>query len=260
MKKEQKELRSQDKFQQELQKGFQWTTNHSKLVGLLLVGFLVVGAGLSAKSYLNAEKEEKLQGQYYQIEKKLFEKKAQFQEAEQPPPAKNEKTDKKAQAKPENTPAKATGDFSQDYGAIAGELRQIIDQAPQSKAAQMAALNLSDLQLEYNLPAEALATLQKVGADSKDLLSGMIQTQLGTVQANMDDCSSALTTWSRVFSNAGAKPLHSAVKLKAGLCYEAMKDYTKAQQAYNEVKADDKDSAAARSADKYLRLLPTAKK
>jgi len=254
-----KELKSPDKLQQELQKGFQWTTQHSKLVGLLLLGFFVLGAGISAKSYMDEKKETELQTEYYQAEKKLFEQKASFEtavsEAANPPAKKKEDAEKK-------TPpaAKASGDFEKDYGPIAAELLKVIEKAPKSKAAKMAALNLSDIQLEYNKPTEALETLKRIDAGSKDLLSGMIQTQLGTVQANMDDCNSALNTWSSVFNNAGAKPLHSAVKLKAGLCYEAMKDLGKAEQAYNEVKNEDKESEAARSADKYLRLLQTAKK
>lgn len=251
-----KELKSPDKFQQELQKGFQWTTNHSKLVGVLLLAFLVVGAGFSAKSYLDEKKETELQAEYYRAEKQMLDKKAAFQAAAEQaakPPAKGEKPEAPAGEK-------STGDFEKDFGAVAVDLNKLIEKAPNSKAAKMAALNLSDLQLEYNKPADALATLQKIDAGGKDLLSGMIQTQLGTVQANMDDCSSALSTWSRVFSNAGARALHPAVKLKAGLCYEALKDFDKAQQAYNEVKNEGKDSASARSADKYLRLLQTAKK
>lgn len=233
------DVKSPDKFQQELQKGFQWTTKHSKLVGILALAFLVVGAGLSAKSYLDEKKENELQAQYYQIEKQLIDKKT---------------------ALTENKSVKATGDYEKDFGSVVTDFKKLIAQAPKTKAAKMAALQLSDLQLEHNKTNEALETLQKVDSSSKDLLSGLVQVQLGTVQANMNDCNSAISTWSKIFTNAGAKSLHTAVKLKTGLCYEAMNDFAKAEQAYNEVKAGDSESAAARSAEKYLKLLSTTAK
>jgi hypothetical protein len=53
--------------------------------------------------------------------------------------------------------------------------------------------------------------------------------------------------------------MHAGIKLKEGLCYENLKDLTKAEQMYSEAKNDDKESAVARTAEKYLRLLQTAK-
>lgn len=252
-----KELKSPDKLQQELQKGFQWTTQHSKLVGLLLIGFLVVGAGLSAKSYLDEKKEAELQSKYYQAEKKLVEKKNAFQaaqaQADAPKPKKGEKA-------PEPAGVKASGDFDKDYGPVATELNKIIEEAPKSKAAKMAALNLSDVQAEYGKNEDALNTLKKVSAGSKDLLLGLVHTQMGTIQANMNDCQSALGTWDQVLSNAKAISMHSSVKLKQGLCYESMQDFTKAERLYTEAKAEQGDSPTAKAAEKYLRLLQTAKK
>ncbi|MEZ0392581.1 MAG: tetratricopeptide repeat protein [Pseudobdellovibrionaceae bacterium] len=251
-----KELKSPDKLQQELQKGFQWSAQHSKLVGVLLLGFVVVGAGISAKSYLDEKKESELQSKYYVIEKKLFDKKSAFQVAEAAAARKDNKTP------PPPNAEKSSGDFEKDYGPIATEFSTLIQEAPQSKAAKMAALNLSDIQLEYSKNQEALELLKKVETGKKDLLSGMVQTQLGTVQADLNDCGSALSTWSQVLNNASAKPLHAAVKLKQGLCYESMKDFAKAEQMYTEAKTGEGEgeTATARTADKYLRLLQTAKK
>lgn len=248
-----KDLKSPDKFQQELQKGFQWTTQHSKLVGLGLLAFFVVGAGISAKSYLDGRAESEIQAQYFQAEKKLIDKKTAFQAG------KDQTLDPKK--KTPETPAgeKATGDFDKDYGSVAADLTKIIDQAPKSKAAKMAALNLSEVQVEYQKLPEALTTLKKVSTSSHDLLSGLVQMQLGTVQADSNDCNSAVTTWSQVISNSDAKALHSAAKLKSGLCYETLKDLGKAEKFYTEAKNEDKDSATARAADKYLRLLQASK-
>ena len=42
-----------------------------------------------------------------------------------------------------------------------------------------------------------------------------------------------LTTWQKVLANSSAKSLHGEIKLKQGLCFENLKDYTKAEQAYS---------------------------
>lgn len=250
------ELKSPDKLQQELRKGFQWTTQHSKLVGVILLVFLVLGAGISAKSYFDEKSENEIQAKYYQVEKKFLDKKTAFAQAKA---ASQAPKDPKAKTPPPPTEGKASGDFTQDYGPLADEMTKIIAEKPSSKAAKMAALLLTDVQIEYQKASEAAETLKKVDADSKDLLSGLVQNQLGTVQANLNDCNSAISTWQKVLTNARAKSLHSGIKLKLGLCYETMKDLTKAEQLYTEAKNDEKESAVARTADKYLRLLQTAK-
>ncbi|MGZ5279334.1 MAG: tetratricopeptide repeat protein [Pseudobdellovibrionaceae bacterium] len=250
------DLKSPDKLQQELQKGFQWTTQHSKLTGLVLLSFLVLGAGISAKSYFDEKSENEIQAKYYSVEKKFLDKKTSFEQAKA---ASQAPKDPKAKTPPPAVEGKATGDFNQDFGPLAEDMMKIISEKPSSKAAKMAALHLAGTQIEYQKMTEAEATLKKVNADSKDLLSGLVQNQLGTVQANLNDCNGALSTWSKVLSNARAKALHSGVKLKQGLCYENMKDLAKAEQMYLEAKNEDKESVVARSAEKYLRLLQTAK-
>lgn len=251
-----RDLKSPDKLQQELQKGFQWTTQHSKLVGVVLLAFLVLGAGISAKNYLDEKGEAEIQAKYFQAEKKFFEKKSGFEEAKN---AAQAPKDPKSKTPPPPVAGKASGDFTQDYGPVVDDMMKIISEKPASKAAKMAALHVSDVQIEYQKMSEAAETLKKVEADSKDLLSGLVQNQLGTVQANLNDCNAAISTWQKVLANARAKSLHASVKLKEGLCYENLKDFTKAEQMYNEAKSEDKESVVARSADKYLRLLQTAK-
>ncbi len=256
-----KDLKSPDKFQQELQKGFQWTTQHSKMVGIAIIGLMVIGAGISAKTYLDDKKEEELQARYFQIEKKMMEKKDAFEKAAlTPPPAAADAKKKTPAAPPVVAGEKASGDFDKDYGTLAQDMSKIIDEAPKSKAAKMAALNLSDVQIQYQKLAEAQSTLQKVKTGSRDLLSALVQTQLGTVQADLKDCNSAVSTWQQVLANSSAKALHGNVKLKSGLCYESLKDFAKAEKLYTEAKNEDKDSVAAKTAEKYIRLLPTTKK
>ncbi len=268
-----KDLKSPDKFQQELVKGFKWSTQHSKMLGAALIAFLVIGAGITGKTYLDEKSEADSQAKFYPLEKKLFEKKTTFATAAQAAaaPAKALADAKKKKAAADNSEKtadktaekvadKATGDFDKDYGPIATDVMSFIESSPKTKAAKMAALDLSDVQLEYKKLPAAQETLSKVQSESNDLLSGLVLSQLGTVQADQNDCSAAVGTWQKVLAKSAAKSLYPSVKLKQGLCYESMKDLDKAQKLYSEVKTDDKDSSAAKAAEKYLRLMPVTKK
>lgn len=243
------QVKTPDKFQQNLAQGFQWTTKHSKAVLIGLAAFVVIGAGVSAKSYLDLQKETEIQSQYFLVEKAFMEKKSEFEAASRPQPPLA-----KGQTPPPALP-KASGDLAKDYGTVPQDFLSVIEKAPKSKAAQMAALNLSDLQLEYKQMDDAKTTLSKVHADGKDLLSAMVLIQLGTLQANQNDCQSAVSTWQKVLASKDTKSLHSAARLKSGLCYEALNDKAQAEKLYAQIRDEDKDSASAKSAEKYLRLL-----
>lgn len=263
-----KDVKSPDMIQQELRKGFQWTAKHSKTMLLAVLAFMGLGGAISGKNYLDQKAENEIQSQYFKIEKNLLEKKAAFAAAEEKAkaataPAKDSKKDSKKTAKAEalaETPAaKSTGDMQTDYGTMPADFMQIIEKSPKSKAAKMAALNLSDLQIQYKKFDDAKATLSKINADSNDLLSALVLVQLGTLQADLKDCQQAVTTWGKVLLNSGAKSLHPATKLKQALCYESLNDLPKAEKLYAEIKLEDKDSASGKSADKYLRLIQAKK-
>ncbi len=202
------QIKTPDQIQQNLAKGFQWGTQHSKAVGLGVAAFILLGGGISAKSYLDEKAENEIQSQYFRVEKTFLEKKSEYLSAGQPQPPVA-----KGQTAPP-VPAKATGDLSKDYGTVPQDFMSVIAKAPKSKAAQMAALNLSDLQVEYKMFNEAKETLGKVKADGTDLLSAMVLVQLGTLQADQKDCAAAVSTWQKVIASSSAKALHSSAKLK----------------------------------------------
>lgn len=274
LKKNKSQDKSTDIVQKDLRLGFQWTVQHSKSVAIVVGVFLLIGAAISAKTYFNDKAENQIQAEYYKVEKAFSEKKAKFEQAEEATKAsdaaKNDKSkaakktaDKKqeeAKAIAEALANKASGDFEKDYGTLAQDLNKIIEKAPTSKAAKMAALNLSGVQVQYKKAEDAKATLSKVFANnSSDLLSGMVAAQLGTVQANQNDCAAAITTWQKVLANSSAKALHGEIKLKQGLCYESLKDYSKAEQAYSSAMQDDKEGNIGKTAEKYLRLMKSSK-
>jgi predicted negative regulator of RcsB-dependent stress response len=245
-----KDVKSPDQIQAKLASGFQFGTEHATAIGVAFLAFVVIGAGIAGKNYLDEKKEAEVQTKYFSVEKKLLETKAKFETAANPPAA-----DPKAKA-PAKVEIKASGDFEKDYGPVAAELTTVIKDAPKSKAAKMAALSLSEVQMQYQKFSEAQATLAMVNPDGKDLLSAIVQSQLGSIQADQKDCKTALTTWEKVLNNKTAKALHASIKLKQGLCFEALNEIDKARNTYTGLAAEDKESQAAKTAEKYLRLLP----
>lgn len=264
-----KAVKTPDVLQQELRKGFQWSTQHSKMVGFVILAFLGAGAVLSGKAWLDQRAENEIQSQYFKIEKSLLEKKAAFAAADEKAKmamiSKKEVLGKSAKTKASTEPLlekptePSSGDLLKDYGNMPADFMKIIEKLPKSKAAKMAALNLSDLQMEYKKWEEAKMTLSKVNVEGNDLLSALVLIQMGTLQADLNDCGQAVTTWGKVLLNRGAKSLYPSTKLKQALCFEALNDAPRAEKLYAEITTEDKDSASARSAEKYLRLLQAKK-
>lgn len=258
------DLKSPDQMTKTLRQGFVWTTTHSKMVIGLIVAFIVVGAGASIANYLGEKKEVSQQEKYFLLEKAYSEKKRGFDEAARAEMMAAQAKDKKAA--PAFDPAKkASGDMQKDYGAVITGFESFISEAPNTKAAQMAALNLSDIYMTYKKNDEALATLQKVekGLDNSDMLTGLVWMQMGNALANKNDCKGAIEKWQNLVSNKALAFSHDEAKLRMGLCFESLNDLAKAEELYTEIgKKDDQnttDFAASREAQKYLRLLRAKK-
>lgn|GEM_PF-2021167 len=235
-----------DPFQKELQKGFKWTTEHTRLMLIAALAFVVIAGGWAIKSYTDKQKELEAQSAYFPLEKALLEKRSQFMAADEPNP--NKKT-------PTPEAVKASGDFTKDYGSEASALNTFIDKYPSSEAAQMAALNLASVQNEYKQFDAAEKVLEKVKSNSSTFISGLVMSELGNTKANLNNCQNAIETWNTVLTNKKAAFLQGSVKLKQALCYEALKNPEKAKSLYAEIKATDKDGTLGKTADKYKRLL-----
>ncbi|WP_374073234.1 tol-pal system YbgF family protein [Bdellovibrio bacteriovorus] len=258
------ELKSPDQVTQTLRKGFVWTTGHSKMVIAAVAVFVVIGVGMSLMNYMTEKKEVSQQEKYFLIEKAYSEKKRGFEEA-----ARNELMAAQAKDK-KSVPAfdpskKASGDMQKDYGTEVAGFEAFISEAPNTKAAQMAALNLSEIYMSYKKTEEAAATLAKVekGLDKKDVLTGLVLMQMGNVLADKNDCKGAVEKWQTLTGNKALAFAHDEAKLRMGLCFESMNDLAKAEEIYTEIgKKDDQsttDFAASREAQKYLRLLKAKK-
>lgn len=256
------DLKSPDQVTKTLREGFVWTTTHSKIVITAVVAFVVIGLGVSVAGYFSEKKETAAQERYFAVEKQYTEKRRGFDEASRPEAAQTK--DKKAPAA--DPSKKPTGDLQKDYGTIVAGFESLLSDVPGTKAAQMAALNLSKIYMDYKKTDDALAALKKVekGLDRTEATSALIFMQIGNALADKNDCKSAVDAWQKVADNKSLQFAHDEVKLRMGLCYETLNDLGKAEQLYSEIaKKDDAtspaDMAAVREAGKYLRLLKAKK-
>lgn len=247
-----------------LRQGFVWTTTHSKLVFGAFAAFIVIGLVASVANYMSDKKEVTQQEKYFLLEKSYTDKKRGFEEAARAEAQALVKKDKK-DAKAPDLSKKATGDIQTDYGSIIAEFDAFIAQDPSTKAAQMAALNLSDVYQSYKKNNEALAALQKVEKSLKKdgVLSALVWMKTGNILADNNDCKGAVEKWQTLTTNKNFSFAHDEAKLRMGICFESMNDLAKAEELYNEVAKkqgqETADFAAVQEAQKYLRLLKVKK-
>lgn len=258
------DVKAPDQVLKTLNQGFQWSQSHSKALIAGLIAFAVIGIGYSIFSNMAERKETQAQEAYFKFEKSYLDKKRDFDEAERSaarPPAK----DAKDQPAPK---AKASGDMEKDFGPEVAGFKQVMEGHPSSKAAQMAALNLSEIYMNYKKTDDAAAALQKVeGMGGKDLISSIVLSQYGSVLSEKGDCKGAVDQWNKVLSRSEAGFLHDTLRIKSAFCYEKLNDFAKAEELYKKVSQNSQDpknpqageTGLGKDAEKYLRLLKIKK-
>lgn len=256
------DVRNPDQVLKTLKTGFQWSQSHSRAVLAGVIAFIVIGVGWTLMSSMSEKKETQAQEAYFKFEKTYLDKKRDFEEATRMaarPPGKEQPAPKE----------KATGDMDKDYGPEITGFKEVMASYPNSKAAQMAALNLSEIYLNYKKVDEASQALEKIAGESsgKDLISAIALTQYGNILADKDNCKGALDQWNKVLGRSEAEFLHESLRLKAAFCYEKLSDFTKAEELYKKISQDSQDpknpqageTGLGKEADKYLRLLKLKK-
>lgn len=260
-KQEKKDIRRPDQVKQALESLMHWVQQNFAVLGLVFVGFVILGAGWSVWDYFQSEKEESLQGQVALIEKDYFEQKEKFQTAEREAAMKQAappKKDKKEELPP--VTVAATGDVQKDYGPILQRFSEVADKNPKSRAAKMSALYSAEIYTLYKQPDPALQTLEKVSPqnNAKDMLSGLVLNMKAGLMAEKGQCEPAVQIWKKVTEQKKLFYLHDDAKLRMALCYEKMNDVAKAEQLYSEISqpsADKQERVLSEDAKKYLRLL-----
>lgn len=257
------DVKNPDQVLKTLTQGFEWSQNHSRALVVGLIAFIAIGIGWVLMNNMSEKKETQAQETYFHFEKNYLDKKRGFEEAERallrPPVGKN----------PEAPKAKATGDMDKDYGPEIAGFKQVIENHPSTKAAQMAVLNLSEIYVNYKKTDEASQVLEKIAGQSsgKDLISAIVLTQYGNVLSDKDNCKGAVEQWQKVLGQSQASFLHDTLRLKSAFCYEKMNDFAKAEELYKKVSQNSRDpknpeageTGLGKDAEKYLRLLKLKK-
>ncbi len=255
-----KDAKTPDQMTQTLRKGFVWTATHSKVVAVGIVIFVAIGLGTSLYGYFKQKTEVTQQEKYFLLEKSYLTKKADFDAAEREAARPQDK-----KTPPVEAAKRPTGDIAKDYGTAIADLENFIAENPRTQAAQMAALHLSDAYLKYKNPDTALALMQKIepGLDKTEALSALVQIQWGNILADKGYCAGTLSRWEQVTLVKRFAFAHDEARLRMGFCYQSMNDMAKAEQVYTEVAksagTSDRDFAAAREAEKFLRLIKAKK-
>lgn len=138
------------------------------------------------------------------------------------------------------------------------ELNQVMTKFPKSRAAVVAAIELSQAYLDENKGTDAVTAIKKVNpsVSSSDILYGIYKYQLGKALSASGQCDEAVSHLNAIAnSNGPASVFKSGALLQTGLCYESMKQTEKAIEIYERVSKEFSDGASADSARKYLRLL-----
>lgn len=225
-------------------------------LGILVIGLLGLG-GYKLLNYMKVKDEHKAFAALYPIEKKYYDQKRAFYEAE------NKKSEPKENAKDLKLPApKAikTGDLDKDYGTIAKELDGFIRANLATKAAAYAGFLLADLAEEYKRQDQFSPTLTELAKSQPE--SSLTRGLMGMLQANQlaqnKKCDKAVEFWSEVLKNDEASFLHAEAALRSGVCYEALGNQPKAVEAYARAKdLSTAQGAIGTTAGQFLRAAET---
>lgn len=235
------------------QNSFQWKHEYTKVIaGIAVVVILVIG-GMSVVSFMKSNKETKAAESFYSVESEYEKRKEDFAKAEAPVPPK--KADDKTPA-PEPL-KKASGTLAQDYGDLIPRFEAVINNHPGTQSALLSALTVANLHNSYKDPKAAIEILKKVEKDasSATVLGALILNMKASVLANNGECKLAVEIWEPLAKVQTLQFMHEDVALRLGLCHEALGDLKKAEEFYTNTANADRNSVAARAAQKYLRLL-----
>jgi hypothetical protein len=119
-------------------------------------------------------------------------------------------------------------------------------------------LSLSSVFIKYKLPENGLDVLNQL-RPRQDLVGGLTLFQKARLLADKSECGQAIPLFEQVAKNRKASFLAPEARMKTALCYEKLNQKDKAEETYTKIISEEKDSPAAKSAEKFLRLLQLEK-
>ena len=185
----------------------------------VVVGVLVVGLVITLIMSQSSKKEKQAQDQLFAIEAQYF----KHLEAANPNPTEDPKT----------VPAKV------DTGKLKTDLQGFIASNKGLVASQMASMYLSDLMIKENKSAEALDLLKSNKSTDSHLTNLLLIKKIGQIQAQMNQCNEAVTTWDDLLKIKNAGFLRDEIKINQSLCFIEQKDFPRAEKILMEIKSEN---------------------
>ncbi|MFZ4402692.1 MAG: tetratricopeptide repeat protein [Pseudobdellovibrionaceae bacterium] len=253
-----------------LQQAVQWLAGNFKVLFVGFIGLLILGGGYSIWSGLKEKSEQQEQEAFYPLEKQFFDKKNNFEQALRQkqqaeaglksPAGKKNKDQLPAIAAPklESLPS---GDLQKDFGDLVQSFEALISKNKNSKSAQMSALILSGLFLDYKNPEKALEVLNQVLPTAKDFIHGLLLLQKGNALAEQNQCDTAIKTWDAIVNDKKLNFLQAEAQYRQAFCYQNLNDLASAEKIYHLLadSGQNKNSLISAEADKFLRLIKAQK-
>lgn len=228
-----------------------------KAIALVLIVFIVVGAGVASYNMWNSNKETELQAQLAEIEFKHFELQSKVEEEKAK--VENEKNQKGKKDAKAPIAAPVAINHAQEFDKILGDYKALALKAPQSQAGKMSYIYLVDLSIKKNKLEQVKDVTSAVEKSLKaDLISDLTRFQIANFYTELSQCEEANKYLSAIINNKDSATLHKEARLRSALCYEKLGDLARAKSLLQEVannSAGDDGFGSTQDAKKYLRYL-----
>ena len=144
-----------------------------------------------------------------------------------------------------------------DTVKLQNDLSDFIAKNPNTVAAQMAGILLSDILISDKNTTEALNVLKKVQSNSSVLSNTLVFKTMGQILADTDKCQEAIEVWDKILANKKAEFTFADIQIKQALCYQKLNNTLKAEEILNKVKNNKTEGQEQSSleAEKVLRLI-----
>lgn len=235
------ELKQPDSFVSATDKLAAWLQKNKKIV--LGATVIVVGGALAqitSTKYISAQR-VKAEAKLYTVKSKITQKVEQIEKTKKPTK--------------DATPAAKTPEvFEANFKVLSDEYVTAIKATNEAPSVEHA-LSHSQFLADYGQLDAAIELLQSKSDANSNLLSSLLNLKLGTLLANKNSFDEAINHFDKVLANKKNSSLHADVYLKKALCLEKSGKIEEAKAAYEKIKTDFAESAEAKSATTYLRLL-----
>lgn len=238
--------RTRDVFQQRFRALFRDLYQKRTILFIIFGLFVVVGSAIAFYQHQQSQTEVKAQNQLYRWIVK-------WQSLQNPPQA-----SENASPFQFNTSVLQPRSLkTSDYEEIRSGYQRVIREHQGTKGAILATLYLSQLEMAQSRPREALESMQKIQPilTTESLIDGMAQMTLASLYESNNQCEKAIPVWSKVINAPQLSFLHADALLKQGLCFEGMKDTSKAIENYQKLIENHTQSPSGQMAQRLLHLI-----